>query len=323
MKPILFLFALAATLQTAAQTFTKTLRPKNGADCQIMMLDSTNINWGAMAYYKHVIDSNRYTTGLGEMNMMAWTYSGCPGLVRGVIRFTDIKNTAVIPANANITSAILTFYSVDSSTNWGNSVFPGSPYGLPNDGWLYQLSDTFNEHTVTWRTQPGIMHNDSVHISGTSSRYGGIYVLDVTSMVQDMHANINTGFEMRLDSEYYYRANLIAASTHTDSTKHPKLVITYTVPAGVEKINENGMSVSLYPNPAAQAQIYLDVNSGRNDVVDIKVYDATGRKLLNEQRNVRQGYNKVTLPVYNLAKGIYFLEVTNGAGIYRSSFSRL
>jgi hypothetical protein len=323
MRPFVLLLLLAAALQSSAQTYTKTLRPKNGKDLDITMLDSTSANWGHDTYMQHQIDTNRYYACGTELSLKAWTWQGCPGWQRLLICFADLKNPAVIPANATITSATLTLYSPSSSPgNYGNSVYPGTPYGDSNNAWVYQLADTFNEHTITWRNQVGILHNDSVRVPVSTQRFNDSARMNVTAMAQNMHANINTGFEVRLDTEVLYRSWVFCNSRHADSTRYPKLVVTYTVPAGVEQLINSDLDVSLYPNPATD-QLYLDVNLNANGMLYTGIRDLSGRMVLEQTKAGRKGLNQLAMPLGNLAKGMYLLEVSDGSGKFRRTFVKI
>jgi hypothetical protein len=67
------------------------------------------------------------------------------------------------------------------------------------------------------------------------------YVMDVTSMVQDMVTNpsSNYGFMLQLINEQYYRCMLFASSDHANANLHPKLEICYTVSSLLSVISTN------------------------------------------------------------------------------------
>jgi len=233
---LLILLTLCFVAGARAQT-TVTIRPHfNGKESLLFRLDSTNPGWSSSPYMHADADPDSTSP---IYNYLAWTFSGIPGVTRNLVCFTDLTNPAVIPTGAIVTSAKLYLYGIPSTPtgDYGNSTYPGSPYTSygDNSGWLYELATPFNPLTTCWNTQPNVKHTDSVAIPPSTSQWGTSDTLDVTSMVTDMIATGNTGFEIRLRTEILYREHLYASSRYADSTLHPALVVTFDTVAVVIK----------------------------------------------------------------------------------------
>jgi hypothetical protein len=78
----------------------------------------------------------------------------------------------------------------------------------------------------------------------------------------------------------------------------------------------NNVSVLLFPNPVVN-ELRIDFSSLENGKYNLDLYDAIGKLIRKDQKQV-DGFNeKLTMPLQELAAGEYFLTVSNG-----SSFSK-
>lgn len=166
-----------------------------------------------------------------EMLYSDWTYNagGCShGTIRSLIRFHEINT---IPAGATILNAQLRLFGVPTSSNFGNSTYPGSPYPLSNDGNVNRVTSGWNIGTVTWNTQPGTA-GTPVAIPPSTSRWNYNASIPVTGMVQSMLGGPvnNNGFRTSLQVEAIYRAVIFAGNGNPDPRLWPELEITYCDP---------------------------------------------------------------------------------------------
>lgn len=223
MKKLLGIIALFIAVQSFGQT-TVVIQPTNGNDVQVQWRNPSCSN------PPDVADSNSYAQS--EAVVTAWTYQGCFGISRFLLRFDDITNPAVIPAGATIVSAKLALCGEDTTTNFGNSTYPGSPYNFygSDSGWVYELAASYNPQTVTWNNQPTWKHVDSTVLPQSTVRYSQHDTMNVTNMVIDMRTNVNTGFLVKLPIEQYYRAQIFATSWHPNAARRPALIIVYDNP---------------------------------------------------------------------------------------------
>lgn len=86
-------------------------------------------------------------------------------------------------------------------------------------------------------------------------------------------------------------------------------IINQPVTSGVQNINSTDVTVSLYPNPAAnEVNITYDADA---DIKSIAVYNLIG-KVMNVYKTTAN--NSANLDLSNLPSGIYFARLVNGHG---------
>lgn len=166
----------------------------------------------------------RANTNMGNYASLAdaaWTWSGDFGRIRGLLRF----DLACIPTNAVIQSATLTLFNDPTSgMNSGN-------HAGANASWLQAITANWAENTVTWNNQPATTAVGQVAIPQTAGANVDVTV-NVTGLVTNMIQNpaTNFGFMLRLQTEQTYRTMVFGSSDNANAARHPRLVVSYTVP---------------------------------------------------------------------------------------------
>jgi hypothetical protein len=158
-----------------------------------------------------------------DLNAIAWTNSGNSSNIRSLIQF----NLSSIPANAVVTSALLSLYYNPTSSE-------GTHSGT-NTALLQRVTSSWGELTVTWDTQPTTTTVNQVTLPSGSSSTQNYPDINVTAIVQQMVTNPSTnfGFMLRQQTETIYRKMIFASSDHPTAALRPKLVVTYTLPLPV------------------------------------------------------------------------------------------
>lgn len=216
----------------------------------------------------NIMPSSNFETD-NDFIATAWTHSGDYSVVRGLIDF----NLNTIPSNAVITSATLSLYYHQSSSNTGHSQLSGS-----NSSWLRRITTSWNEHTVTWNNQPSYTTQNQVYLPATSNDTASYPSIDVTSLINDIRDNPNAGYGMifMLDNENYYRSMLFSSSNGTDPLKLPRLEVCYHTNSSINDVEMNKeKNIFIYPDPAkdyVSIQYYLSDESD----VDIELYSING-----------------------------------------------
>ena len=77
--------------------------------------------------------------------------------------------------------------------------------------------------------------------------------------------------------------------------------------------------VNLYPNPAND-KVMLDYVATTDGAVDVTLFDAMGRAVLNTQLPVSPGATTLGLPLPGLSKGVYVLHLVEGDQHYQQRF---
>lgn len=242
----------------------------------------------------------------------AWTRTGTPLIGRSFFRF----NLAFIPSNATISEARLSLYGNPSPASGpGHSTLSGS-----NACWLRRVISPWNDTFVTWSSQPSITTANQVTLPASTSSMQDYPNIDVTNMVREMVANpsANYGMVIMLQTEVHYRSMNFASSDCSDSTKWPKLLITYT-PVGITPISselpDDFRLYQNYPNPFnPSTKIRFDIPSKQNGVSSIlKVFDILGNEiatLIDEP--MQQGTYEVQWNASNYSSGIYYYRLVTG-----------
>lgn len=154
----------------------------------------------------------------------AWTHSGTPSTLRGLIDF----EFSAIPAGSTIISAELSLYWYSSVLNIGHSSL-----SFPNVAYLKRVTSPWTEYGVTWATQPtSTAVNQVTYLQSTTNSQDYLNV-DVSNLVQDMINSPATshGFLFKQVAEQYYRSLLFASSDQVNQLLNPKLVVTYLEPS--------------------------------------------------------------------------------------------
>jgi hypothetical protein len=175
------------------------------------------------------LSSRNHTTNyatLPYMGARAWTYSGAPNQARGLIDF-DLSS---LPNNVTITDAKLTLVPyINGATN---------PMTGENAITISRVTQTWDEQSVTWDTQPTTDNSFQVNLP-SSNNANNYEFIDVTALINDRKNNPtqNFGMMIQLVTEQHYRAAAFASSDNADVTLHPKLEITYSNGQGNGPLN--------------------------------------------------------------------------------------
>jgi len=203
---------------TATRTLTVKPGPNDGQDCLV-----SNMPLYAAANL----------SGNPDITASEWTYYAQgygEATTRTYIEFVALDG---LPSNASIKSAKLSFYGLSSgfALPTGNSDYPGSPYGsLGNSCWLKRVLGNWNEDSITWNNMPPTTDSNRVSVPASTSQWNYNTVVDVTPLVQDIvNTGRNYGFCLQLQTEQIYRGLNFAGSRNADSTRWPKLEVTYSV----------------------------------------------------------------------------------------------
>jgi Calx-beta domain len=225
-------------------SFTKIFRPgpADGIDAQAVKIVGCNPG------NPNAESGNVNYANNPELNMSQWTYNGLgcgEGTIRSFIKFTQLNT---IPAGAVIQSAKLSLYGLASSLTGpqGNSYYPGSPYNSygENKCWIQKVTADWNENTLTYNNQPATTSANQAEIPVSTSQFNSNALnIDVTQLVKDIMTGQNYGFMIRQQVEQYYRNLGFSSSDATDSTRWPKLEVTYTTSAANPTLNIGDITV--------------------------------------------------------------------------------
>jgi subtilisin family serine protease len=100
---------------------------------------------------------------------------------------------------------------------------------------------------------------------------------------------------------------------------------TDTIPVNMQVYDNVGIGerlirlteVNVYPNPVSSTDVYLDIRSEENGVLDFVVTDLTGREVYSFQKDILQGENHIKAAQLGLVKGVYIYSLRlNGLHVH-------
>jgi hypothetical protein len=182
-----------------------------------------------------------------EFGAAQWTCGGAPCELRSLIKF----NLSAIPTNAVVSSAMLSLSANPAQLN-GNPA-AGPTYGTENQSTLYPVTTNWDFNTVSWNNQPLLASTNATVIPQSITAYDDYNALDVTAAVQSMVNNpsSNFGWMLKINTQNFYNSMIFCSSNYPDSTKRPKLTITYVL-SNCQSLKPgplNGIDISYGSNP--------------------------------------------------------------------------
>ena len=165
---------------------------------------------------------------------------------------------------------------------------------------LYRTSDSWDESTVTYNSAPP--KGSSLGYQPVNSA-GLYYEWDVTGYVQEqMEGDDVVSFVLEdLSSN---KNNINFNSKEADSNIPELVIVRYTTGTSLNQLQENGLTVQVYPNPANQC---LFVKS-RYNIANLMLVNLTGEVVFKQNT---AGENNYQLPLSDVASGVYLLHIEN------------
>jgi hypothetical protein len=93
--------------------------------------------------------------------------------------------------------------------------------------YIRRITNSWDGNTATWQTQPATTTTDQLLIPHTNQGFLDLTDLDVKVLIDAMRTSGNYGFMMILQNETIYTIRQFCSSHHSNTAKHPKLVIVY------------------------------------------------------------------------------------------------
>lgn len=285
-----FLPALLLSVFMQGQT-TVVLQPDStdGKDAMIWTLSSTNTTFGDT-------DNKNYGKHR-DFIAHEWTWNGNVGTRYSLLQF-DLNGLA----NAQIMSAELSLFYNPTSADPFHSQLSGS-----NECKLERIIDPWNEHTVTWNTQPGTTSLNALTLPASTSTTQDYLNIDVSGLVQDMVNDTSSshGFMIKMATPYNYRRLVFASSDEPNESLRPKLEITYMSTVGINE-HEGIEGLMLFPNPAKEL---VSVKWHNQSDTQLELRDLHGRMI----NFVRVNGSQHMFDLSELSAGVYIVQVrTNG-----------
>jgi hypothetical protein len=250
------------------------------------------------------VESANPTIALGATGVdfpaIRGTNGGNPAEDKAFIQF-DLSS---VPANAVIQSATYTLYA-NTTTLFGTPAGT-STFGTANACYVKRVTSSWTEAGLTWNNQPTVTSIDQVLLPQSTSANQN-YDLNVTTFVQFWVQNPsqNYGMDLEIITPNTYNGHLFCSSDHSDASKHPKLVICYTLPVGG---CTHTVALSLTHTPAT---------TGNNGSINLTVTGSAGP--YSYSWTGPNGFTASTEDLTSLATGTYNVTVTPATGCAETS----
>ncbi|MBK8035789.1 MAG: DNRLRE domain-containing protein [Verrucomicrobiaceae bacterium] len=190
--------------------------------------------------------TNQPTTNYGTANV-AWVARSSPERDRVMLSF----DLSAIPANATITSAVMTL-----TRKSGTSGSPGVSAHRLTQPWSETTSSWNNRSTGTpWTTPGGDGDYDATAAATTNVTTNAAHNWTLTSLVQNWvnGTNPNHGILMRLQNESVNGEHEFYTREEPTASRRPTLSITYTTPSLSATTTSLSVSPKLVTAPASPA----------------------------------------------------------------------
>lgn len=232
-------------------------------------------------------------------NMEVLLYAGAWSIIAG--------NTSIFPGGSDP-------YTITTSTalTINNS---SVPYALgKSGGWTLPVDCIIstraqkrnNEGIISWTVNSCAGVNSfEVQRSVNNSEFRTIGTIDPASNITDFNfidANLSTGANL-----YRIKVNRLSGTakySNTVAVLHNSIVILIT---------------SLAPNPVHNSAV-ITLSTARQNLVDFKVFDLSGRVVKQWQSNVAEGSNTISINVEGLSAGVYHVLASSAGAKAISKF---
>lgn len=259
--------------------------------------------------YDAIINSNEPNKNFkdhSDFTALAWTNSGNLAILRSYLYF----NLETLPPNAELVEVYLNLYSYFSSANSTHSTLSGS-----NASRFYRITQSWNDSTITWNTQPAYDPGTSVYLPRTTAEFQDYLNIDLTPLVKDMQETENHGIVLRLVTEEIYRKMLFASLDQSNTDLHPKVTLALKLPDGIDSTQigscfqyqkttypyESLIFPSVItPNGDGLGDVFTILNPQELGSFELQVFDAAG-KLVYQTRDAHFKWT-----VHALASAVYY-----------------
>lgn len=83
--------------------------------------------------------------------------------------------------------------------------------------------------------------------------------------------------------------------------------------------NTNSVGIELFPNPVNDV-LQVQLASDKKEIATITITDATGKNVYSKQSALNEGNNAMSIPVWQLSKGLYHISISTDSNRQTSQF---
>ncbi|MCX6247036.1 MAG: PKD domain-containing protein [Bacteroidetes bacterium] len=246
----------------------------------------------------------------------------------GLYHFTDVLpghyyvRVTLLPTSASYGQYVPTYYH--DAVNWGNATLielgqPTNPYNVYMH---HVLSYSSGNGTISGTITESGKYSDS----GTPAANVEVLLRDVSGQVLAFTmTNANGEFtfaSMAMGTYQVYPEMILKNTTPTTvvlSETNPAANLLFAITSGsISGIHDvaaqsDFVISDVYPNPVSDVA-NLTISSLRSERISLFLYSITGEFISEQTLSLHSGANKVSLPVSDLRKGLYYIKVEKPEG---------
>jgi hypothetical protein len=256
-----------------------------------------------------VAASHPYTASITNQNKIEWAFANInlpdsninEPLSHGYVSYrVKPKSTATAGDVINNLASIYFDYNLPVATNNALTLVQDNFTSLPVRllSFTGQLSN--NMVHLNWKADLGRnFEKFEMERSLDGKIYNRIETVPFNHSINDYHLIDN--ISSLQPKQVFYRLKMIDAD---DKFSYSKVVVFKTNPV------QN--SFTIYPNPA-RTEVFVSLLTDRNQSLHVKILDASGRIISEQQKEIQKGTNVFPLNVFGLKPGNYILQmILNG-----------
>ena len=203
-----------------------------------------------------------------------------------------------------------TEFSVAGFSGGGGGAGASGMGALPIELTLFKVQKEGETALLTWETA-GEINNQGFHIEYSANGkdferigwVGGAGSVATKQTYRYIHEDPVVGVN-------YYRL----VQMDFDGTLYPSEIQSILIDAKI--------AFQVFPNPGKSGQITtLQIMADHAQVVQLEIYDATGKRIMDSDIAIEKGLNTMSLAPQNLGTGIYFISIIHDAGKENRKFT--
>jgi uncharacterized repeat protein (TIGR01451 family) len=260
------------------------------------------LNWST---FEMVTASHPYTVSITNQNKIEWTFSNInlpdsninEPLSHGYLSYrVKPKSTAVVGDVINNLASIYFDYNLPVATNNALTLVQDNFSALPIQ--LLNFTGQLNNNTVQlqWKISDAKnFEKFEIERSLDGRNYGRIQTVAFANSITSYHSQDN--ISILQSGQIFYRLKLVDADGKFSYSK----VIVFN-------LNTTQSNFIVYPNPV-RTELFVSLSTGKKQNLNIKILDASGRTILNQQKEIQKGNNVFPVNISKLTGGSYLLQI--------------
>lgn len=252
-----------------------------------------------------ITNQNKFKWAFANINLPDSNING--PLSHGYLSYrVKPKSTAVAGDVINNLASIYFDYNLPVATNNAITLVQDNFSVLPIQ--LINFNGQLNNNIaqLNWKTNNAINFKQfEIERSNDGKNFSRIETVAFDNLISDYHAHDN--ISLLPFQQIFYRLKLV----DTDGKSSYSKVIVFNL--------STASNFLVYPNPA-RTELFVSFNSNKNEFLGIKVIDASGKLISENQKEIQKGNNIFPINISKLKAGNYVLQIISKEQTRTSKF---